>query len=236
MLVHGRQSVPPLSLASNVRIHFSRFAVSLEMKTLMKAQTATAASAFRRVFGEADGHGLEMTIRTDDGRFEALYRKYFARVYRYFNRSCGVSDDESQDLAQETFKRIYENFNQYRGEAEWGFIQITAKRVLLNWLRSARTAKRWAQLVDIDDPELALDPAAANEPDFIERQDRDARIRCLLDAIVELPERQRECFRLSVVGFKYNEIAKILKVTEDAVKSRVRDAKRQLRSRLGVKA
>jgi RNA polymerase sigma-70 factor (ECF subfamily) len=173
---------------------------------------------------------------TDDGRFEALYRKYFPRVYRYFHHSCGVSDDEAQDLAQDTFKRIYENFNQYRGDAEWGFIQTTARRVLLNWLRAAKTAKRWAHMVALDDPELDIDVASPQARDYVEQQHSEARVKQLLKATMELPAAQRECLRLSVIGFKYSEIATLLKVTEDAVKSRVRDAKRQLRARLGGKA
>src|ERR1044071_1207562 len=104
-----------------------------------------------------------MTIH-GDGRFEALYRKNFSRVYRFY-RAYGVADDEAQDLAQETFKRIFESFDRYRGEAEWAFIETTARNVLFNWVRAAKTAKRSAEMVAIDDPELMIDPPAPPEPD-----------------------------------------------------------------------
>jgi RNA polymerase sigma-70 factor (ECF subfamily) len=173
-----------------------------------------------------------MSIHSGDGRFEALYRKNFSRVYRFY-RAYGVADDEAQDLAQETFKRIYESFDDYRGEAEWGFIQTTARNVLFNWVRAAKTAKRSAELVAIDDPELMIDPPAPPEPDYAERQHAEQRRKRLVEAVAALPPGQRECLRLWMVGFKYNEIAAILKTTVDAVKSRLRDAKKELRERLG---
>lgn len=173
-----------------------------------------------------------MTIHDGDGRFEALYRKNFSRVYRFY-RAYGVADDEAQDLAQETFKRIFESFDRYRGEAEWGFIETTARNVLFNWVRAAKTAKRSAELVAIDDPDLMVDPPAPEEPDYAERQHAEQRRKRLVEAVAALPAGQRECLRLWMLGFKYNEIATILRTTVDAVKSRLRDAKKQLRERLG---
>jgi RNA polymerase sigma-70 factor (ECF subfamily) len=167
-----------------------------------------------------------------DARFEAMYRKHFARVFRSL-RAFGVADGEAQDLAQETFKRIFESFDQYRGEAEWSFIEITARRVLYNWVRSGNTAKRKADLVEIDDPDFQYEPVAAAEPDYADRQEEAMRKARLREAVAELSPIQRECLRLWVQGFKYTEIATILKTSVDAVKSRLRDAKKFLRERLG---
>jgi len=51
----------------------------------------------------------------------------------------------------------------------------------------------------------------------------------LHDAIAALPEGQRHAIQLWLDGFQYNDIAHALGVTVDAVKSRLRDAKRHLR-------
>jgi RNA polymerase sigma factor (sigma-70 family) len=167
-----------------------------------------------------------------DARFEAMYRKHYGRVYRSL-RSYGVADGEAQDLAQETFKRIFESFDQYRGEGEWSFIETTARRVLYNWVRAGNTAKRKAELVEIDDPDFSYEPPAVEEPDLAERQQQALRKTRLRQAVSELSPGQRECLRLWVQGFKYTEIATILRVSIDAVKSRLRDAKKYLRERLG---
>jgi RNA polymerase sigma factor (sigma-70 family) len=173
-----------------------------------------------------------MVIGSGDERFEALYRKYYARVYRMF-RSFGIADDEAQDLAQETYKRIYETFAQYRGEAEWAFIETTARNVLLNWVRARKTAKRNADTVDIDDPSFTHDPPAPPEPDYAERQEAAMRRARLWSAIAELPDGQRQCIELWLGDTKYEAIARLLGVTVDAVKSRLRDARKTLRERLG---
>src|SRR6202008_2059368 len=81
----------------------------------------------------------------DDG-FEAIFRKYYARFWRYY-RACRVSDDESHDLAQDAFKRFYERRKQLRGEEPWPFLQSIARSVLLNKLRDQKTAKRSARMV-----------------------------------------------------------------------------------------
>lgn len=176
-----------------------------------------------------------MTIRNggQDEEFERLYRKHYGRVYRFFHHTLHVADDEAHDLAQETFKRIYEAFGTYRREAEWSFIEKTARNVFRNWIRAAHTKKREMVLVDIDDPELLFDPPAPEEPDYADRDEAGRRTRQILEAIRELPEGQQQCLRLFIVGQKYTEIAKTLGISVDAVKSRLRDAKKYLRGRLG---
>jgi RNA polymerase sigma factor, sigma-70 family len=176
-----------------------------------------------------------MMMRTGGGsrdeRFETLYRKYYGRVYKFFRKFVG--DDEAQDLAQETYKRIYETFAQYRGEAEWAFIETTARNVLFNWARARRTAKRSAQTVDIDGPGFDNDPPAPPQPDIAERQEAELRKASLWAAIAELPEGQRQCMELWLGDTKYEAIARTLGISVDAVKSRLRDARKALRTRLG---
>ncbi len=171
-----------------------------------------------------------------DERFEQLYRKYYGRVYRFFHRTLRVADDEAHDLAQETFKRIYEAFETYRGEAEWAFIEITARNVYRNWIRGFEAKKRKAIMVYLDDPEITIDAAAPEEPDYADREESARRTQQVLEAVRELPEGQQQCLRLYIAGFKYTEIAATLHISVDAVKSRLRDAKKYLRGRLGDKS
>jgi RNA polymerase sigma-70 factor (ECF subfamily) len=168
---------------------------------------------------------------SDDG-FEAIYRKYYARVWRYY-RACRVSDDEAHDFAQDAFKRLYERMNQLRGEEPWPFLQSIARSVLLNKLRDQKTAKRNGRIVEIDDPEVT-ELSAPEELDYAERQQQEMRRNSLYEAAAELPEGQRQCLGLWLGGFKYDEVAAVLGITVDAVKSRLRDAKKQLRVRLGA--
>src|SRR5260221_14347532 len=176
-----------------------------------------------------DGGGLY------DERFEAIYRKHYARVWRYF-RSNSISDDEAHDLSQDTFKRLYERMDQIRNDDPWPFLSKIARTILLNRVRARQTQKRNAPMVEIDDPELLFaEPAAPAELDYPDREAEKARLSRLRTKMAALPRGQRECLRLRIQGFQYDEIAKILGISMDAVKSRLRDAKRDLREQLGEK-
>jgi len=180
-----------------------------------------------------------MMVFTMDGsydeRFEGIYRKHYARVWRYF-RTNGVADDEAHDLCQDAFKRLYERMDQIRNENPWPFLATIAKTILLNRIRARQTQKRNAPLVAIDDPELSFaEPAAPPEPDYAERQAEEALWERVRNAVASLPPGQRECLRLWIEGFQYDEITKVLGISMDAVKSRLRDAKRTLREQLGEK-
>ena len=98
------------------------------------------------------------------------------------------------------------------------------------------SAKRSGEIVEIDDPDITFDPPAPEGPDYAERQQVQLRDARLARAVSELPGSQREALRLSMLGFTYKEIAEILRITIDAVKSRLRDAKKHLRARLGEKS
>jgi len=168
-----------------------------------------------------------------DDEFETLYRKHYARVWRYF-RTNSVSDDEAHDLAQDAFKRLYERMGQIRNDDPWPFLASIAKTILLNRVRARQTQKRSATLIPIHDPELFnTEPAAPEERDYADRQAEEVLWAKVRSAVLSLPSGQRDCLRLWIEGLKYNEIAKVLGITLDAVRSRLRDAKRYLREQLG---
>src|SRR3978361_2391645 len=93
-----------------------------------------------------------------DEHFEVVYRKCYGRVYRFY-RSLGVADGEAHDLAQDAFKRFYEQMHLYRGEAaaEGAFVRTLARNVFLNWIRAQKTLKRDVKLDYLDDPDFLED-------------------------------------------------------------------------------
>ena len=169
----------------------------------------------------------------DDG-FERIYRAYYGRVWRYY-RMCRVSDDEAHDYAQDTFKRFYERRDQVRGDDAWPFLQAIARSVLLNKIRDQKAVKRRGQTVDIDDPDVP-ELSAPDQPDYAERQQEEMRRSWLYAAMAELSKGQQETVGLWLADFKLEEIARRQGISLDAVKSRLRDARRQLRARLGADA
>ena len=173
-------------------------------------------------------------MKIDDDAFDRVFRQYYARVWRFY-RASRISDDQAHDYAQDAFKRLYEKRHQLRGEDPWPFLQSIARTVLLNNIRDQKAAKRSGRSVEIDAPEVA-ELAAPEEPDYAERQHWQLRSNWLVAAMEELPSSQREAIALWLGGLKLDEIAQRLNISVDAVKSRLRDARRQLRARLGADA
>lgn len=168
-----------------------------------------------------------------DERFRTLYQKHYRRMVKYYVRAFRLSEPDAEELAQEAFLRFYEAMDEYRGDAEWGFFQTIATRLALNRIRSHGTRKRNAPTVDIDDPNVREEPVAPVEPDYAERQEMAERKRLLHREIAGLSRAQRQCIQPWLEGLSYEEIASGLRISLDAVKSRLRDAKKILRARLG---
>ena len=160
----------------------------------------------------------------DDGRFEELYQHYRRSVISYLER-LGFSRDEANDLAQEAFARVYKNMGQYRGEAKWTFIQKVARNVAYNTIRARKTDKRLGDNVPLEtQTELAARGKTPEEKVLLGE---------LGAAIEKLPPSLNAPLRLWLKGFTYDEVASMLKITVDAVKSRLRDARSKLREMLG---
>jgi RNA polymerase sigma-70 factor (ECF subfamily) len=164
-----------------------------------------------------------------DERFEDLYKRFVGRIYIFLVR-FGFSRDRAEDLAQEAFLRVYRNMGRYRGDAQWNYLEAVAKSVALNAVRATRAQKRKGEEVAIDEQHNIVDSAQSIE----ERLDQQARIVRLREAIEELPPPLRICLKLRLDDLTLVEVAKILNITVDAVKSRLRHARSELRERLGA--
>lgn len=166
-------------------------------------------------------------------RFRALYQKYYWRIVRFLMRAFRLPQEDAEELAQDVFVRVFRTIEDYRGDAEWAFLEVTARNLGLNRVRGLNTQKRKGDKVELDDPLLHFEPAAPEGPDYAERESAAHQRKRLHDGIAELPEGQRQCMQLYIDDFSYDEIARTLRISTDAVKSRLRDAKKVLRARLG---
>lgn len=178
----------------------------------------------------------------DDSRFQELYRKYYRAVVGFFVGQ-GFSREKARDLAQDTFVRVYRSMETYRGEAAWGFLETTARRLALNEIRSRATLMRKARETSLDEPlqqiqSMAQDPwtgalPQSPETELIKREEDVRRRRRLQEAIENLPQSLRTCVLLWLQDCSYREIMKDLGLSLDAVKSRLNEARHRLREQLG---
>jgi RNA polymerase sigma-70 factor, ECF subfamily len=171
--------------------------------------------------------------------FHQIFRQYYRLVRSFFARRSR-SEEEIEDLVQETFFRVHRNLDHFRGESKfetWLF-QVSAN-VYKNTVRSQTTQKRDAQEVSLD--ELAT---SSGEDAAISREVRengplddllqDERSLILHTAMQELPPQMRRCVELRVSqDMKYREIAALMGVSIDTVKAHLFQARQLLKKRLG---
>jgi len=173
-----------------------------------------------------------MTQESDD-RFETLYRRYYKRMVGFL-MYLNFPLDDARDLAQETFLRVYRHMEGYRGEAEWRFLRIAAQNVVKNRFRDNSTLKRKGTSVPMDAIADPVDPQPTADVAFENREETARFQKEFEGAIAALPEGLRQSLLLREQGYSYDEIAALLRIPMNSVKSRLHDAKRRLREQLGL--
>lgn len=180
---------------------------------------------------------LQRYLAGDPSAFEALMSRYGSRVFGYMLRS--VRDrGRAEDLVQEVFLRVVRRASSFEGRSKVStWIYTIARNLLYDETRKARHRRA----VSLDEPlardgepgETVLDRATSPAPDPSQAV-RDRRLRdALVSALATLPDEQREVFEMrQLQGLKFREIAKILGVGENTLKSRMRYALQALRVQL----
>lgn len=137
-----------------------------------------------------------------------------------------VNDEaEAEDVLQEAFLDAFNRIADFRQETTFGLWlkQIVINRSI-NYLR-----KRKVELVGIDEVEVADEPGY----DESETQYKVAAVKAAMD---ELPDGYRVVLSLYLFeGYDHEEIAHILKITENTSRSQYMRAKRKLNSLLEMK-
>lgn len=161
---------------------------------------------------------------------EDLFRRYYRPVASFFMKR-GFSSEESRDLAQETFLRVYSKWDSFRGDssAETWLFQIAAN-LYKNKLRSLQTQKRDAQEVSMDAEMVELGSRESDPLRTVLTEERTQRLRVALE---DLPPQMRQAVLLRVDGdLKYREIADVMHVSIETVKAHLYQARQHLRDRL----
>jgi len=168
------------------------------------------------------------------GCMEELIRRYEQRV-RDCARRMSLDRQDAEDLVQEIFLRMLVSLPRFRGRsafATWMY-RLSHNTCIDAFRRAARDRNRRTTGLAPEEAGDLLDrlPAPHGDPE----RELDAAIQeCYLGrALAELPEGYREIVRLRLAEGRSNEeVAKLLGTTVDAVKSKLRRARRLLRERL----
>lgn len=167
-------------------------------------------------------------------RFDRMYNTYYRRMVAYFCRVFRVSEADAKDLTQDAFLRFYRAMDDYDGVAEWALLEKIAQNVGLNRVRSVNTIKRGSvRPASLDDGELLKEPVDTSHKHPIDTMIETEQLKRMYEAIKGLSAGERQCIQLWLQDYGSEEIAQLLRISVTAVKSRIRDAKRALREKLG---
>lgn len=155
-----------------------------------------------------------------------------------FFRNNGLASEQAADLAQVVFLRAFTRLHALRSEdsAPTWIFRIAAN-TFKNHLREQSAAKRGAATLSLDQltspDEVMFHPLFQSPPENAEQRvlTRESRDRTL-DALQALPPRAKQVVMMRLQGLKFGDIAEILNISTNAVKSHFHQAKQRLRSLL----
>lgn len=167
--------------------------------------------------------------------FADIVEQHQDLLVNYLTRLVGQRD-RAEDLAQETFIRLFQHWETYREE---GVVVAYLLRIATNLVRDEeRRKKRWGLLWPIwslggrspDGVQTEETPLEANpERQVLSAEERE-RVQTALDEL-ELVHRAPLVLR-EIEGLSYLEIAKVLECQEGTVKSRLHRARAVLKEKL----
>jgi RNA polymerase sigma-70 factor (ECF subfamily) len=156
---------------------------------------------------DSDTALVARVIASDDrGAFELLVRRHQSAVRNFLRRLARNDVERANDLAQETFIKVYQGLHSYRGTARFTtWLFRIAYHTFLNEQRGSRTAEEFSEH---EHGAVADTTAAAGAALDVDR------------ALERLPLRQRAVFDLHYKkGMTHSEIAEALELPLGTVKS-----------------
>ncbi len=165
----------------------------------------------------------------EEAAFRLLVDRWQQPVFAFLFHMLGSVED-AEDLAQETFVRVHRQAGRYRAQ---GRFRSWLFRIAGNLARSALRRRRILRWVRLDPQQYDLpDPGAAADRRVAEGELR----RTVLEALRELPDRQREAVVLRrYQDLSHREIAEILGTTPAGVEGLLHRAMGALRAGLAGK-
>jgi RNA polymerase sigma-70 factor (ECF subfamily) len=169
----------------------------------------------------------------DAGLYEAFVHSHAPTLIGFFRR-LGADREESEDLAQDVFLKLYRSASTYEPRCAFpAFVLRVARNAWIDRRRRRAAEPRALSFFEpLPDGEV-VDRVGAGGGEAERRASVREEGARLAAAIGALPELHASAFELAVVqGLPYSQVAEILSIPVGTVKSRVFHAVRKLRAAL----
>jgi RNA polymerase sigma-70 factor (ECF subfamily) len=164
-----------------------------------------------------DDNQLVKSFRSGDQQaFNALVIRWQPRIHRFAYRFFADSDDASE-ITQKTFIKAYQNLGSLENEAKFSsWLYRIANNLCLDELKRSGRRKSSPLEAWMQSSEMAAEMSPAQE---LEHAELGA---MLQKALLAIPDEQRTVVLLKEYeGLTFREIAEVLEVSENTVKSRM---------------
>ncbi|MBI9061528.1 MAG: RNA polymerase sigma factor [Marinilabiliaceae bacterium] len=155
--------------------------------------------------------------------FNLIVKHYKERLYWHI-RKMVISHDDTDDVLQNTFLKVWKNLDRFRGEAAlFTWLYRIATNETLTFLQT----KQKKQLKTINAPLLSAEEILESDTWFDGNEIQQKLQACLM----QLPQRQRLVFNMKYFEeMKYQQISEILKVTVGSLKASYHHAVKKIES------
>lgn len=168
---------------------------------------------------------IEAINRQEPKAYQTLYRLYYRALVNYAMRFIS-KQDEAEDVVQDLFVSMWNKKIQFVSYVSFRtYLYNAVYNAVLNVIKHQEVEQRYVDLVKNED-ELQF-PEADYQKEEIYRQ--------LYLAIDRLPKKCREIFLMYMDGKKNEEIAQILSISIETVKTQKKRAMRFLKDDTGIK-
>ncbi len=176
--------------------------------------------------------------RGDRDAFAEIVHRYKGPIYNFVYRQV-KNPQTAEDVTQDAFLRVVQNAGEFKHEARFStWLYTIARNLCVDHLRKAKHRRH----PSLDQPSgkdserrsLGESTADSHHSASVERTASGNQVRDrIVAAVGALPDDQREVFLLREVGnLPFKEIAEVVGVGENTVKSRMRYALERLKQAL----
>ena len=175
----------------------------------------------------SDKHILEVFTKNKEEGFKLLLIKYRERLYFHIRRILILHED-SDDALQNTFIKVWENLEKFKSKSSlYTWIYRIGTNEALVILNKRRKEKQY----DPADLESIFHSTVESDIWF----DGDEIDRKLLEAIMQLPDKQRIVFNMRYFdSLKYKEISEILSTSVGSLKASYHHARKKIEELIKV--